>query len=114
MNLIEIRELYKNQEAYLDKEITVGGWVRSIRDSKAFGFIVINDGTFFTPLQVVYHDDMENFEEISKLNVGAAVVVTGTLVATPQDEYCKTARRRSYSQWTKESHEMEIRRQEKE
>ena len=75
MNLIEIRELYKNQEAYLDKEITVGGWVRSIRDSKAFGFIVINDGTFFTPLQVVYHDDMENFEEISKLNVGAAVVV---------------------------------------
>ena len=84
MNLIEIRKLYKNQEAYLDKEITVGGWVRSIRDSKAFGFIVINDGTFFTPLQVVYHDDMENFEEISKLNVGAAVVVTGTLVATPQ------------------------------
>ena len=84
MNLIEIRELYRNQEAYLDKEITVGGWVRSIRDSKAFGFIVINDGTFFTPLQVVYHDDMENFEEISKLNVGAAVVVTGTLVATPQ------------------------------
>ena len=84
MNLIEIRELYKNQEAYLDKEITVGGWVRSIRDSKAFGFIVINDGTFFTPLQVVYHDDMENFDEISKLNVGAAVVVTGTLVATPQ------------------------------
>ena len=84
MNLIEIRELYKNQEAYLDKEITVGGWVRSIRDSKAFGFIVINDGTFFTPLQVVYHDNMENFEEISKLNVGAAVVVTGTLVATPQ------------------------------
>ena len=84
MNLIEIRELYKNQEAYLDKEITVGGWVRSIRDSKAFGFIVINDGTFFTPLQVVYHDDMENFEEISKLNVGAAVVVTGTLVVTPQ------------------------------
>ena len=84
LNLIEIRELYKNQEAYLDKEITVGGWVRSIRDSKAFGFIVINDGTFFTPLQVVYHDDMENFEEISKLNVGAAVVVTGTLVATPQ------------------------------
>ena len=84
MNLIKISELYKNQEAYLDKEITVGGWVRSIRDSKAFGFIVINDGTFFTPLQVVYHDDMENFEEISKLNVGAAVVVTGTLVATPQ------------------------------
>ena len=84
MDLLTIRELYKDQEKYLDQEITIGGWVRSIRDSKAFGFIVINDGTFFTPLQVVYHDDMENFEEISKLNVGAAVVVTGTLVATPQ------------------------------
>ena len=67
MNLIEIRELYKNQEAYLDKEITVGGWVRSIRDSKTFGFIVVNDGTFFEPLQVVYGDHLENFAEISKL-----------------------------------------------
>lgn len=84
MDLIKIRELYKQQEKYLDKEITVGGWVRSIRDSKSFGFIVINDGTFFSPLQIVYHDDMENFEEVSKLNVGAAIIVTGTLVATPQ------------------------------
>ena len=83
MDLISIRDLYKNREEYLDKEITIGGWVRSIRDSKAFGFIVVNDGTFFEPLQVVYHDHMENFEEISKLNVGAAIIVTGTLVATP-------------------------------
>ena len=84
MDLVNIRELYKNREAYLGKEITVGGWVRSIRDSKAFGFIVVNDGTFFEPLQIVYHDTMENFEEISRLNVGAAIIVTGTLVATPQ------------------------------
>lgn len=84
MDLVNIRELYKNREEYLDKEITVGGWVRSIRDSKAFGFIVVNDGTFFEPLQIVYHDTMENFEEISRLNVGAAIIVTGTLVATPQ------------------------------
>ena len=84
MDLINIRELYKNREKYLDKEITVGGWVRSIRDSKAFGFIVVNDGTFFEPLQIVYHDTMENFDEISRLNVGAAIIVTGTLVATPQ------------------------------
>ena len=83
MDLVNIRELYKNREAYLDKEITGGGWVRSIRDSKAFGFIVVNDGTFFEPLQIVYHDTMENFEEISRLNVGAAIIVTGTLVATP-------------------------------
>ena len=84
MELVTVRELYKNREAYLDKEVTVGGWVRSIRDSKAFGFIVVNDGSFFETLQIVYHDQMENFAEISKLNVGAAIVVKGTLVATPQ------------------------------
>ncbi len=84
MDLIDIRDLYRHREEYLDKEITVGGWVRSIRDSKSFGFIVVNDGTFFEPLQIVYHDDMDNFEEISRLNVGAAIIVTGTLVATPQ------------------------------
>ena len=82
MDLITIRELYKNREEYLDKKVTVGGWVRSIRDSKTFGFIVVNDGTFFDPLQVVYHDKMDNFAEISRLNVGAAIIVTGTLVAT--------------------------------
>ncbi|MBE5930084.1 MAG: asparagine--tRNA ligase, partial [Lachnospiraceae bacterium] len=65
------------------KKVTVGGWVRSVRDSKAFGFIVLNDGTFFETLQVVYHDTMDNFAEISKLNVGSAIIVTGELVATP-------------------------------
>ena len=69
MELVTVRELYKNREQYLDKEISVGGWVRSIRDSKTFGFIVVNDGSFFETLQVVYHDTMENFAEISKLNV---------------------------------------------
>ena len=84
MNLLTIKDLYKHKEDYLDKKITVGGWVRSIRDSKTFGFIVLNDGTFFEPLQIVYNDKMDNFAEISKLNVGAAIIVTGTLVATPQ------------------------------
>ena len=84
MNLTDIRDLYRERENYLDKKVTVGGWVRSIRDSKTFGFIVINDGTFFEPLQIVYGDKLENFETISKLNVGAAIVVTGTLVATPE------------------------------
>ena len=84
MELTTIRELFKNREEYLDKKVTVGGWIRSIRDSKTFGFIVLNDGSYFEPLQIVYHDKMENFAEISKLNVGAAVIVTGTLVATPQ------------------------------
>ena len=54
MELTDIKELYRNREAYLDKEVTVGGWVRSIRDSKTFGFIVVNDGTFFETLQIVY------------------------------------------------------------
>ncbi len=84
MDLIRIKDLYRHKEDYLDKEITVGGWVRSIRGSKSFGFIVVNDGTFFEPLQVVYHDKMDNFDEISRLNVGAAILVKGTLVATPQ------------------------------
>ena len=84
MKLTTVREIYKNREAYLDKEISVGGWVRSVRDSKTFGFIVLHDGTFFETLQIVYHDGLENFAEISKLNVGAAIIVKGTLVATPQ------------------------------
>ncbi len=84
MDLIRIKDLYRHKEDYLDKEITVGGWVRSIRGSKSFGFIVVNDGTFFEPLQVVYHDKMDNFDEISRLNVGAAIIIKGMLVATPQ------------------------------
>lgn len=84
MNLTTVRDIYKNRENYLDKEVTVGGWVRSVRDSKSFGFIVLHDGTYFETLQIVYHDNMENFEQISKLNVGAAIIVKGTLVATPQ------------------------------
>ena len=82
--LITIRELYKNRETYMEKPVKIGGWLRSVRDSKTFGFLVLHDGTFFETLQVVYHDKMDNFAEISKLNVGAAVIVTGTLVATPQ------------------------------
>lgn len=84
MDLITVRQIYKDKESYLNKTVTVGGWVRSLRDSKAFGFIVLSDGTYFETLQVVYHDTMENFAEISKLNVGAALIVKGTLVPTPE------------------------------
>ena len=84
MDLTDIKELYRNREAYLEKEVTVGGWVRSIRDSKTFGFIVVNDGTFFETLQIVYSDSLANFETISKLNVGSAIVARGKIVATPQ------------------------------
>ena len=84
MELTTIREIYKDREKYLDQEIQVGGWVRSLRDSKTFGFIVLNDGSYFETLQVVYHDGLENFNDICKVNVGAALIVKGTLVATPQ------------------------------
>ena len=84
MDLVSVRDLYRNRESYIGKEITVGGWLRSIRDSKTFGFLVLHDGTFFETLQIVYSDKLENFSEISKLNVGAAVIVKGILVATPQ------------------------------
>ena len=84
MELISIRDLYRKKEEYYNKEVTIGGWVRSIRDSKTFGFIVVSDGTFFETLQVVYADKLANFAEISKLNVGAALIVTGTLTPTPE------------------------------
>jgi asparaginyl-tRNA synthetase len=83
MELVSVRELFRNQENYMNQKVTVGGWVRSIRDTKTFGFLVLNDGTFFETLQVVYTDKLENFADVSKLNVGAAVVVSGTLIATP-------------------------------
>ena len=79
-----IREIYKNSEEFLNKEVRIGGWIRSIRGSKHFGFLVLHDGTFFKPIQVVYEERLENFQEISKMNVGAAVIVEGTLVPTPQ------------------------------
>ena len=83
MEFTTVRELYHDRASYMGKEITVGGWVRSNRDSKTFGFIVLHAGTFFETLQIVYSDQLENFADICKMNVGAAVIVTGMLVETP-------------------------------
>ena len=82
--MLSIRELFKEKNNYIEKKITLCGWVKSIRSSKNFGFIMISDGTYFEPLQIVYDEKLDNFEKISKLNVGAALIVTGTLVETPQ------------------------------
>ena len=82
--MINIKELYRNYKDYADKEVTIGGWLRSKRDSKTFGFLVVNDGTFFEPVQVVYSDALNNFAEINKLNGGAAVIVTGVVTLTPE------------------------------
>ena len=83
MELITNRELFKNTAAYADKEITLGGWVRNRRASSNFGFLMMSDGTFFSQVQVVITDQMENFAEISKINIGAALIITGKLVLTP-------------------------------
>ena len=83
MELITLRELFKNIDKYAGQEITVGGWVRNKRPSKQFGFIVLNDGSYFTPVQVVYNDTLANFQEISKINISAALIVRGTVELTP-------------------------------
>ena len=83
MELMNIREIFRNKDEYIGKTVHIGGWVRSNRASKNFGFLVINDGTFFEPVQVVYADGLDNFAELAKINVGAAVIVTGKLELTP-------------------------------
>jgi len=85
MEKMTIKELYRNTKNALKKQIQISGWVRTVRTSKTFGFIELNDGTFFKNLQVVFEEGkIENFKEIAKLNVGAAIIVTGELVETPE------------------------------
>ena len=84
MELITMRELFKNTAKYADQEIEIGGWVRNRRGSKQFGFIMLSDGTYFSPVQVVYNDTIENFQEISKINIGAALIVKGKVLLTPE------------------------------
>ncbi len=84
MELINIRDIFRNRDTWLNRTISIGGWVRSIRNSRSFGFMMINDGTFFEPLQVVFADGLANYDAVSRLNVGAAVIVTGVLIPTPE------------------------------
>lgn len=84
METINIKEIYRNKDKFINQKVRICGWVRSIRNSKTFGFIVVNDGTFFETLQVVFTDTLCNFAEVEKLNVGSAVIVAGMLVETPQ------------------------------
>lgn len=81
----DISAFYKDLDAYAGKTVTVCGWARSIRDSKTLGFIDLNDGTCFKGVQVVFEDGkIDNFKEIAAQNVGAALIVTGELIATPE------------------------------
>ncbi|MGN0270479.1 MAG: asparagine--tRNA ligase [Candidatus Weimeria sp.] len=82
-DLTDVKELFKNTDKYIGSTVKVAGWVRSNRNSKNVGFLVVNDGTYFTPLQVVYSADTADFDKIGSLNVGTAVIAEGKLVATP-------------------------------
>ena len=82
MKKLLVKDLYKNTNEYKDKTITLEGWVRTIRDSKTFGFIELNDGSFFKNVQIVFSDKLDNFAEIAKLSISSSIKVTGTFVIT--------------------------------
>lgn len=81
--MTEIKQIFRTPEQFLEQELEVAGWVRNIRVSKKFGFIELNDGSFFQNLQIVFEEELGNFEEIAKLGVGTAVIVQGRLTASP-------------------------------
>jgi asparaginyl-tRNA synthetase len=85
MKRTTVKEIFKDPENFSDKEVTIAGWARTIRASNAFGFIELNDGTYFTNIQVVFEEQfLSNYKEIAKQNVGASLIVKGTLVLTPE------------------------------
>lgn len=83
MDNVMIKQLYRNTGEYLGKKIKVSGWVKTERTSKTFGFIELNDGSFFKNLQIVFEDRLENFAEVAKLSVGSAITVEGLLTESP-------------------------------
>lgn len=84
LNRICIKEIYKNPELFASKTVTVAGWARTIRDSKAFGFIELNDGSFFKSVQIVFErEKVSNYDEIAKQNVGCSLVIKGNVILTP-------------------------------
>ncbi len=82
MEKLTIKDLYRNTEKYIDQNITLEGWVRTVRNSKTFGFIELNDGSFFKNVQIVFTDKLSNFNDISKLSISSSIKVIGTLVKT--------------------------------
>ncbi len=82
MDYTLVRDLYKNTDKYLEKEIRVAGWVKTMRNSKIFGFIELNDGTFFNNIQIVFDDKLSNFEDICKLTISSSIIVDGDFVKT--------------------------------
>ncbi len=83
METVLVKSLYRESEKYADQDVCISGWIRTLRSSKAFGFIEVNDGSFFKNLQVVFEDSLENFKEIEKLSISSSIIVEGKLVLTP-------------------------------
>ena len=84
MKRIKVKQLFREKESFKDQEITICGWVRTNRAQAQFGFLNINDGSFFENIQVVYDNTLSNFEEISKFRVGVSVQIKGKVVLTPE------------------------------
>ena len=82
--VVLVKSLYRNTSEYLSKEVAISGWIRTLRASNAFGFIEVNDGSFFKNIQVVFDNKLENFKYISKLPISSSIKVIGTLVETPE------------------------------
>ena len=86
MEGILIKSLYRETDKYIDKEVFIEGWVKTVRASKNFGFIEINDGSFFKNVQIVFEDNLSNFDDLTKLPISASISVKGALVLTPESK----------------------------
>jgi len=86
MSVVIMKQLFENKELYGDKIISVNGWVRIVRGSKHFGFIELNDGTYFKGIQIVYEESLSNFQEINKLSIASAITVKGKFILTPESK----------------------------
>ena len=77
-----VKDLYRETGAYENKNVQVAGWVRTVRSSKSFGFIELNDGSFFKNLQIVFDEKLDNFEELTKLTISSSIIVNGKVIKT--------------------------------
>lgn len=84
MKTVYVKSLYRDTDSYAGKTVTVAGWIRNIRVSKTFGFIELNDGSFFKNVQIVFGEELENFKDVAKLNISSSLYVEGQLVLTPE------------------------------
>lgn len=78
--LVKVKEVFRNSQEYLGKEVELFGWVKKLRDQKKFGFIELNDGSFFNGLQIVYEEGLENFDEVSRISISSSIKVWGKVV----------------------------------